>query len=244
MKHFAALRLFASTALLACGVIFAQAPNPAPPVVVSEVTGVQALPDGISVVAGGAQLRIVALRDDIIRVRIAPGAELPEDASWAVDTAVRAKTVPVQAISGADSVGFKTADLEVLVERNPLRVVVKDLAGKVISEDAVGRPTEFALGGFTVHKQMSGDEQFFGLGDKLGTFNRRDQAFTDWNTDVGPQEAIDPLYKSIPYYLGVRGGVSYGLFLDNTWRTWFDFGKSSRDSIAIYPNWKENSRIS
>jgi len=233
MKHFAALRLFASTALLACGVIFAQAPNAAPPVVVSEVTGVQALPDGISVIAGGAQLRIVALRDDIVRVRIAPGAELPEDASWAVDPAVRSKTVPVQAISDAGSVGFKTAALEVRIERNPLRVVVKDLAGKIISEDAVGRPTEFALGGFTVHKQMSGDEQFYGLGDKLGTFNRRDQAYTNWNTDVGPQEAIDPLYKSIPYYLGVRGGVSYGLFLDNTWRTWFDFGKSSRDSVAF-----------
>ena len=233
MKHFAALRLLASISLLASGAAFAQAPNAAQPVVVAALTDVKPLPDGIAVQAGPAQIRITALRDDILRVRESANSTLPEDASWAVDSSIREKSVNVQPISDSSSVGFRTAALEVRVERNPLRVIVRDLSGKIISEDAIARPTEFALGGFTVHKQLAADEQFYGLGDKLGTFNRRDQAYTDWNTDVGPQEAIDPLYKSIPFYLGVRSGLSYGLFLDNTWRTWFDFGKSSRDSIAF-----------
>jgi alpha-glucosidase len=111
--------------------------------------------------------------------------------------------------------------------------VVRDLAGNIISADAVGRPTKFQLGGFTVHKTMPGDEHYFGLGDKAGTFDRRNQAYTLWNTDIGPQEAVDPIYKSIPFFLGIGGGRSYGLFLDNTWRTWFDFGKAARDFYSF-----------
>ena len=125
------------------------------------------------------------------------------------------------------------AAVEVRVERTPLRIVVRDLAGNVISSDAVGRPTKFQLGGFSVHKTMPGDEHYFGLGDKAGTFDRRNQAYTLWNTDIGTQEAIDPIYKSIPFFLGIGGGRSYGLFLDNTWRTWFDFGKQVRDAYSF-----------
>ena len=79
---------------------------------------------------------------------------------------------------------------------------------------------------------MPGDAHFYGLGDKLGSFDRRNQAYTLWNTDVGPQESTDPLYKSIPFFLATSGARSYGLFLDNTWRTWFDFGKQARDERA------------
>jgi alpha-glucosidase len=196
------------------------------------VTGFQPLRDGIELQAGPATLRITALRDDIIRVRISPGA-LPEDASWAVLAGPRSKSIDVKPIQDDASVGFRTAALDVRVERNPLRVVIRDLAGNIISADAVGRPIQFALGGFSISKQMPGDEHYFGLGDKSGSFDRRSQAFTLWNTDVAPQESIDPLYKSIPFFLAINGTRSYGIFLDNTWRTWFDFGKQARDAISF-----------
>ena len=80
---------------------------------------------------------------------------------------------------------------------------------------------------------MLGGEHFFGLGDKTGAFDRGGQAYTLWNTDVGPQESVDPLYKSIPFFLAIHETRSYGIFLDNTWRTWFDFGKSARDAYAF-----------
>src|SRR5580700_2535228 len=211
----------------------AQATPPAaqPRVVLESVTGSQPLPDGIAIQAGSATLRITALRDDIIRVRIAPGSTLPEDASWAVLPTSRANSV--QPPQDATSVGFRTKTLDVRSERTPLRIVVRDLAGNIICADALGRPTEFSLGGFTVSKEMPTDERFYGLGDKTGSFNRRNQAYTLWNTDHGIEESLDPIYKSIPFFLAINGGRSYGLFLDNTWRTWFDFGKQSRDSYSF-----------
>jgi len=212
----------------------ALAQGPAQPdVTVESVTGFQTLPNGIVVQAGPATLRIIALRDDILRIRVAPGSTLPEDASWAVLPGPRSSSVQVQALESGNAVGFRTAALELQVERSPLRIVVRDRAGNVVCADAPGRPTHFSRGGFTVHKEMPADEHFYGLGDKTGTFDRRNQAYTLWNTDHGIEESADPIYKSIPFFLAFTGGRSYGLFLDNNWRTWFDFGKQSRDSYSF-----------
>ncbi|HEY4047359.1 MAG TPA: TIM-barrel domain-containing protein [Acidobacteriaceae bacterium] len=203
-----------------------------PRIVLEALSNSQPLREGLQIQAGPAQLRITALRDDILRVRIAAESTLPEDASWAVLPGPRSKSVDVRPTEDAASVGFRTASLDVRVERNPLRLVVRDLAGNIISADALGRPVEFNLGGFSVYKEMD-QEHFFGLGDKTGTFDRRGQAYTLWNTDIGPQESTDPIYKSIPFFVAINGTRSYGLFLDNTWRTWFDFGKQARNAYSF-----------
>ena len=61
------------------------------------------------------------------------------------------------------------------------------------------------------------------------------RSFVDWNTDAyGFDSSTDPIYKSIPFFIGVGGaGGSYGLLLDNTWRTWFDFGHKTADTLAM-----------
>ena len=159
-----------------------------PAMTLEAVTSSQPRRDGIDIKAGAASLRITALRDDILRVRITLGRSFPEDASWSVLPGPRSKSVDVKTTQDTTSVGFRTAALDVRVERTPLRLVVRDLAGNVISADAVGRPTTFRMGGFSVHKTMPGDEHYFGLGDKAGTFDRRNQAYTLWNTDIGTQE--------------------------------------------------------
>ena len=207
--------------------------GPETPVSLDAVSSVQPLRDGLQIQSGPAVVRITALRADIIRVRISATSTLPEDASWAVPSDARTKSIEVQPSQDSSSVGFRTAALDVRVEREPLRLVVRDLEGNVISADAVGRPTKFQAAGFSVYKQMPPAEHYFGLGDKTGAFDRREQSYTLWNTDVGPQESVDPLYKAIPFFLAINGRHSYGIFLDNTWRTWFDFGKQARDAYAF-----------
>ncbi len=192
------------------------------------VTGTQPRSDGLDLQAGSARVRITALRDDILRVRIAPGNTLPEDASWAVLPGPRSKSVDVTPIPDPASVGFRTTALQVQVGRNPLRLVVRDLAGNIISADAVDRPTKFETGGFSVYKAMPANEHYFGLGDKAGTFDRRNQAYTLWNTDIGTQESIDPIYKNIPFFLGIAGRRRHGLLLHHTWRHQVGFGKQAR----------------
>ena len=101
--------LFCFGAAIALGSGHAQtAATSQPGVTLEAVTGSTPRRDGIDIQAGPASLRITALRDDILRVRIAPGSDFPEDASWAVLSGPRSKSVDVQPIQDAAAVGFRT----------------------------------------------------------------------------------------------------------------------------------------
>ena len=51
--------------------------------VLDHATSFIALADGVAVADGSAREEITAMRDDVIRVRIAPNGTMPENASWA-----------------------------------------------------------------------------------------------------------------------------------------------------------------
>jgi alpha-glucosidase len=189
-----------------------------------------ALPNGIEVQAGDFILKVTALREDVLRVTMARGGSMPEDASWAVLSGARHSSVPVTIDSTSDHFGFRTHALIVEIDSKTPELTIRDMAGNIIQQDA--RPIRFDGDAFRIYKTMPLDEHYFGLGDKTGPLDRRDQAFTLWNTDAYRfQESTDPIYKSIPYFMTYRAGQATGILLDNTWRTSFDFGK---ESAGIY----------
>jgi alpha-glucosidase len=202
--------------------------------VLQSVTGSKPLANGIEIRSGSAVMQIMALRDDVLRVRVAPEGHLPEDASWAVLREARAESASVAAETDNTSVGFHTAALRVRIDRSTLHLRISDLNGTVIQEDAANRPIEFHGPAFRVYKTMPSDEHFFGLGDKPGPLDRRDHAYNLWNTDsYGFQESTDPIYKAIPFFLTSVRGITTGVLFDNTWRTSFDFGKESPDAYSF-----------
>jgi alpha-glucosidase len=190
------------------------------------------LPNGIDVQSAGVRLRIVALRDDVLRITMAHGSTLPEDASWAVLASARSSSVPVVIDRGSGPIGFHTHALIVEVDSKTLQISVRDSAGNILENDA--RPVRFDGEAFRIYKSMPLDEHYFGLGDKTGPLDRRNQAFALWNTDAYRfQESTDPIYKSIPYFMAYRAGRAMGVLLDNTWRTSFDFGKELPDAYSF-----------
>ncbi len=212
----------------------AQTPQKQGFVRLDRVTASRPIPNGIEIRSGPAILQITALRDDVVRVRVGPAGQLPEDASWAVLPDSRTSTANVTPESNSSAVGFKTAKLHVAIRKDPFGLSVTDLAGHVIAEDLPGRPIEYHGASFRVYLKSPADEHYFGLGDKPGPLDRRNEAFTDWNTDAfGWQESTDPIYKSIPYFITFRKGVAAGIFLDNTWRASFDFNKEYRDGYSF-----------
>ncbi|WP_155262976.1 TIM-barrel domain-containing protein, partial [Sphingomonas segetis] len=147
-----------------------------------------------------------------------------------VPAVVRHQRVPVQQAVG----GFWTRALGVRIDRATLQLSVTDLQGRTILADGP-HPVAFDGSRFTLTKALPLGERIYGLGDKTGNFDRREQSFVDWNTDAyGFNRATDPIYKSIPFYIatGAEGGA-YGLFLDNSWRSWFDFGHRDPSAIEI-----------
>ncbi|MEA3080708.1 MAG: alpha-glucosidase, partial [Sphingomonadales bacterium] len=76
--------------------VTAQAAEATPPAGTSVGDGLFSRPDGIEARQGRVVMRVTALTDQILRVRIARDGVLPEDASWAVLPAMRAQHAPVK----------------------------------------------------------------------------------------------------------------------------------------------------
>ena len=229
------LTLLLLSTTLAC----AGAPPPpaqAPPTSSAEVrvTSFQADPHGVTLKTTAGDVAIIAVTDHVVRVRQASA----KDFSWAVVPGASTPTGNVTVTDEGGAIVAATSAVRVRIEKAPLRLAFLDAAGHVISEDALRRgpagAASFGPGGFRVEKAMPEDEHYYGLGDKAGPLDRRDMAFTNWNTDAYAwQESTDPLYKTIPFFIALRKGRAHGIFVDNTWRSWFDFGKTSRDSYAF-----------
>ncbi|MGC1781192.1 MAG: TIM-barrel domain-containing protein [Acidobacteriaceae bacterium] len=188
--------------------------------------GSSSLRNGIEIQSGEIREEIIALQENVLRITIARNGAFPKDASWAVLTKARNHTVAVTPDNGSERVGFRTKLLQVQIDRKTLELTVRDADGTIVQQDA--RPMDFHEKSFRIYKTMPVDEHYFGLGDKPGPLDHRNEAFTLWNTDAYRfQESTDPLYKSIPFFMTFRAGRAAGVLLDNTWRSSFDFGKES-----------------
>lgn len=191
---------------------------------------VDARADDLTVTSGNETIRVTALTAEILRIRISAKGSSPEDASWAVPTKTRA----AHAKAIVTSTSLKTAHITAVVDPGTLAITIADAAGHVIVNDAA-RPLQRDGDSFTINKQLGIAEHIFGLGDKTGGLDRRGKSFVNWNTDAyGFSSSDDPLYKSIPFYVssGDAGGA-YGLLLDNTFRSWFDFGHRDGDVLTF-----------
>ena len=202
--------------------------------VISNVNSVEVLSNGVELAVDGTRVRVMALAPNVVRLRYTPSGSTAIEDSFAVLPNAFPNAVKVQAKESAAAITLDTGALQIRILKSPLRILFLDLSGQVISQDQPGDPVIFNGHAFRVRKSMPIDEHYFGLGDKAGPIDHRDQAFTMWNTDAfGWVGGSDPLYKSIPFFLGVRKEKAYGIFLDNTYRSSFEFGKESRDAFSF-----------
>lgn len=172
-------------------------------------------------------LQVTALRNDVIRIRAAHQAALPEDTSWAVLPSARTSSVAVTPAAN----GFSTTVLQLTITPD-LRLTISDRSGNILQQDA--EPINWQGTRFRIRKQKHSDDHFLGLGDKPGPLDRAGEAFAMWNTDnFGWQESSDPIYKSVPFFINFRAGHALGVFFDNTWRTSFDFGRELPDQYSF-----------
>jgi alpha-glucosidase len=85
------------------------------------------------------------------------------------------------------------------------------------------------------YKALQPGEKFIGLGEKTGGINRRGNFYRNWNSDV-PGYAInaDPLYSTIPFYIGIHQQLVYGIFFDNTHHSYFNFGGGADEELMHF----------
>jgi alpha-glucosidase len=199
---------------------------------IGDAQRVERLRDGVELVAGQARVRVTAFRDGVVRVRLAPNGAFSRDFSWAVIESAAPPAIKID--DSKDEVRIVTRRVTVRIKKSPILIEFDDPSGHSVLADEPSLPMAWDGSRIHVWKRMPADEGYYGLGDKGGPLNRRNHAYTMWNTDAyGWMEFTDPLYKSIPFWIGLRNGAAYGVFFDNTCRSDFDFGKESSEYYSF-----------
>lgn len=188
---------------------------------------------------GNAKVEVRVVSDEIIRVRLAPHGVFLADFSYAVPQ-VDQKVTTFSLAETENFYAISTNTVTCKINKADFLIAFEDnLSGLVMSKDASTMHWEenVEFGGYYVFatKECLPEENFFGLGDKSGNMNLRGRKFQNWNTDAysfGWDQ--DPLYRTIPFYIGIHDTAAYGIFFDNTFRSYFDFGRENSTKTSFW----------
>ncbi|MBD1428160.1 glycoside hydrolase family 31 protein [Sphingobacterium litopenaei] len=193
---------------------------------------------------GKARVEIKIVSDDIIRVRLAPIGVFLDDFSYAV---IEQEHEPHAFEVSEDDKNYhvNTNNVTCTISKKDFLVSFSDAKGKLMNSDYSPMHWEENqdFGGYYVYatKKAFDDEVFFGCGDKASHLNLRGRRIINWNSDTYSYAFNqEPLYKTIPFYLGVTGGDAYGIFFDNTFKTYFDFAAEHNDQTSF---WSEGGEL-
>ena len=175
-----------------------------------------------------AEAHITIYSPSIIRVNVTK-QPANTDASFAV---IQQPLAHFQYSDTEEEVVVSTPALTLRINKAPLRFAFYTPDGQLLSRDDERFGVTWQNSQVINYRELQHDEKFIGLGEKTGNLNRRASAYVNWNTDAPDHTSkTDPLYESFPFFIGIHSGLTYGLFLDNTHKSYFDFGASTDDQF-------------
>ena len=187
----------------------------------------------------GVILEITVLRNSAIRFRYATEEVFQPDFSYAISPDGSRGYNKLEATETKTEYLISTSKITVLVDKKTMRTQISDLEGNIINEDELGFHWEenYQFGGNSVKmsKITQTAESFYGMGDKATHSNLKGKRVSNWVTDsYAYSKDQDPLYKAIPFYIGLHNNIAYGIFFDNTFRTNFDFAHERRNITSFW----------
>jgi len=189
--------------------------------------------------ANGVILQITVLRNSMIRFRYATDHIFEPDFSYALCKNGLRGYDELKVSETATEYIIQTIRMTVLVDKKTMRIQISDPEGNIINEDELGFHWEenYEYGGNVVKmsKITKTGESFYGMGDKATHSNLKGKRISNWVTDqyaFGKDQ--DPLYKAIPFYVGLTDNKAYGIFFDNTFKTHFDFAQEKRNVTSFW----------
>ncbi|MBK8622713.1 MAG: glycoside hydrolase family 31 protein [Saprospiraceae bacterium] len=190
-------------------------------------------------------LQVTLVSDDIARIRFATEGIFENDFSYAIDEKNNLNPSHFSFNILDEFVEIASRNFKVVIRKEDLKISFVENSGRIICRDDKGfhwQQNE-TFGGNIVKncKVIQEGEHFYGLGDKTMHPNLRGRKLTNWAMDIyGFKKNEDPIYKAIPFYLGIHHDVGYGIFFDNTFKSFFDFG-SERKTVTSF--WAEGGEM-
>lgn len=179
----------------------------------------------------GAEARVWVYSPTVIRVCVTRNGKEPDESFAVIER-------PLESFTWQklyDTVEVDTSELKLVINLHPLRFNFFTADGKPLSEDDKRFGINWQAERVINYRKLYPDEKFLGLGEKQGDLNRRGCNYVNWNTDAAMHTiTTDPLYKTFPFFIGLHSGLSYGLFFDNTHKSYFDFGATTDEQMSWF----------
>ncbi|PAU94559.1 hypothetical protein CK503_07125 [Aliifodinibius salipaludis] len=187
------------------------------------------------------ELQVAVHTDEIIQLKYVFEGDKPSNFSYAIDPEFNPKNPDFAIRETTNHIEIATDSLTCRVSRKDMKVSFWDSDGALLCKDK--KPffrKDTIMKGITkikITKEAPEGTHYFGLGDKITENGLRGESFENWNTDSYAyelEEHRDPLYRSIPFYHALNSdGNAYGIFLDNTYRSHFDFDSNDNNTCTF-----------
>lgn len=184
------------------------------------------------------KLSLSFLNEHIVRVRYSHNGFFEKDFSYSIAPDFETQKVEILKTDTADYYILKNKNMKVQVNKSNLNVSFLDEKDQIIAEYASPYEAYTTLmkgtDKISLNFKMQTNEGYYGLGDKSWNLNLKGNRFEHWCTDAfGFGKNSDPLYRAIPFYIAQNDRHTYGIFLDNSYRSHFDFGKKNANMVEI-----------
>jgi alpha-glucosidase (family GH31 glycosyl hydrolase) len=172
----------------------------------------------------GGVVRIEAVTPHVLRLRLKPDGEFPEPALVRYSILEQSgAAVECSVHEGPDAVAIATEGARLSIRRADGAFAFADAEGRALTESA-GAPWS-GPEGFGAELKLRDDERLYGLGDETrDRLNKRGHRARMWVRDVS-------CYVPIPFLMSTGG---WGLFLNTTWRHYFDLGHAQADRLRFW----------
>lgn len=208
------------------------------------IQSVEKTENGYRIHGDNADVMLVFMTDDIIRVRVSFDRAFKEESYTLVTTAwadrmdemlagerTRITALDVPCEETDKTLTFRTATLKLVLRKCPFSMLLYTADGELIYQDLRERAFEQdQLGRLSHYSRMDrAHDHFYGFGEKTGHLDKKGRRLR-----MSPKDAIghdpefgDPMYKHIPFYVRINDTQRHalGLFYHNSYDSVFDMGQ-------------------
>ncbi|MGV1041451.1 glycoside hydrolase family 31 protein [Clostridium perfringens] len=183
--------------------------------------------NNIDIYFSNMKITLTMFENDIVKVFIGDKYEESISTNGVVDDLGKGEFIVEE---DSNFVIVKGAKVLTFVDKNTTEISFKDLEGNIINEDF--QPSFKDEKGNVYISKVNDCLAYYGLGEKGGDLNKKGCYTENFNTD-DPETDDDSItyYKTIPFYVALKEEATYGIFFDNSFRSYFDMGKEMGDRI-------------
>lgn len=134
-----------------------------------------------------------------------------------------------------DNIIIKCEEGYICVDKYTTEITFLDLDKNIICRDF--QPSFVDENGHIFITKENDAIAYYGFGEKGGELNKKGCYMENYNTDDPETDDNSVIYyKTIPFYVAAKKNHTYGIFFDNSFRSYFDMGKSYKDRIFFGAN--------